>query len=573
MPNGQELYQRDGDEFTPTKVDDIVGSDGNVIEDKSELRQIDLSTLSGCASFVRYFENYVIPKLKDRYLYETDDEGKQIPVNHAFFRNLSYWSKYNRAYNQKVGHLKLAINSTIADSDYSMAQTYSEILKDFNNVANDQIAELGGMTIKDAFFLYNSLVYKNAFSDRGFTRLFETLSFNNDESLITSYQNFLANLDSRQANVGDLDTIFTIDQDGNFDLGEVKGNINDLLKRFAMIPKSAKKFNVAIETDANGASSRMLFVDTFGRQKDGTTPIDIKIPNASDWTLDMPVLGDQKLGGGTTTAYDGNYNLEHQYYYNSKTVTQEVINTLSAKLGLKVGSDESADVIVLKDGMLPNTWGEYQEDPSKFAITFKNWDDYYKTKRAAGFIHNGKVYINMNNVKPDTAMHEILHLFCAGLKFNKDNAVKDLYYNTMNEVVEYYRTKQIGRYKELISAYGGNTADFKEELLIDYMTSIFSSKFKKNFGTQKFTSDIKSEVINIINQIFETDLKEEIDLKKLGNTHIGDFIVAFSSKLVDNDTNDLTSNIILSQKLKTIKQILMDNAEKADKKSKIIYNC
>lgn len=573
LPNGQKFYTKEGDQFTESTSDDIISATGEVIEDNSELRQIDLGTLSGCASFVRYFETYVVPKLKDRYLYEIDDEGKQVLVNHAFFRNLSYWSRYNRASNQKIGHLKLAINSTIADSDYSMAQTYSEILKDFNNVANDQIAELGGMTIKDAFFLYNSLVYKNAFSDRGFTRLFETLSFNNDDSLITNYQNFIASLDSRQANVGDLDTIFTIDQDGFFNLGEVTGNIKDLLKRFAMIPKSAKKFNVAIEQDTDGAASRMLFVDTFGREKDGTVPIDIKTPNASDWTLDMPVLGDSKLGGGTTTAYDGNYNLEHQYYYNSKTVTQEVINTLSAKLGLKVGNDESADIILLQDGMLPNTWGEYQENPDKYTITFKNWDDYYKTKRAAGFIHNGKVFINMNNVKPDTAMHEILHLFCAGLKFSKDEATKDLYYNTMNDVVEYYRTQQVGRYKELIAAYGGNTADFKEELLIEYMTSLFSSKFRKAFGTQKFTADIKSEVINIINEIFGTELKEDINLKKLGNTSIGDFVVAFSSKLIDNDSNDLTMNIVMSQKLKTIKQILMDNAEKSDKKSKIIYNC
>ena len=68
-------------------------------------------------------------------------------------------------------------------------------------------------------------------------------------------------------------------------------------------------------------------------------------------------------------------------------------------------------------------------------------------------------------------------------------------------------------------------------------------------------------------------VSEDINIKKLGDTRLSDFLQAFNSKLFDTDGNNLLANMKLDQELKTIKRILIKNSEDPTKNSKIEYNC
>ena len=285
LPTNQEYYAYDINNYQydlfPNKR---VSENGGEIADP-EKRRINLSTFAGCASFVRYFENTLIPELSRRY-----------GMEHAFFRNLTNGFKFSKTYSQKIHHTKLAVNAMIADSNSSLGATYSNILQDFNNIASDPVTEFTiikdgqetNPTLQDVLFLYNTLVYKNAFTESGFTRLFESVVFNDDNSLINNYQEYLANLDSNIEDTGSVDQDkLIIDEDGTFEWGILKGNINDLLTRLAFDEKSAKNFNIKLERDEEGAVTRLEFRDMFNnpvRLEDGSEKegLDIAIPNAND---------------------------------------------------------------------------------------------------------------------------------------------------------------------------------------------------------------------------------------------------------------------------------------------------
>ena len=50
-------------------------------------------------------------------------------------------------------------------------------------------------------------------------------------------------------------------------------------------------------------------------------------------------------------------------------------------------------------------------------------------------------------------------------------------------------------------------------------------------------------------------------------------MLVFKSKLFDEDADEMMNKAFLSEKLKTIKRILINNSFKEDKGSKIIYDC
>ena len=582
LPANQEYYAYDINntsyELFPNKK---VSENGGEIADP-EKRRINLSTFAGCASFVRYFENTLIPELSRRY-----------GMDHAFFRNLTNGFQFSRTHNQKIHHTKLTVNAMLADSNSSLGATYSNILQDFNNIATDPVTEFTiikdgqetNPTLQDVLFLYNTLVYKNAFTESGFTRLFESVVFNDDNSLINNYQEYLANLDSNIEDTGSVDQDkLIIDKDGTFEWGILKGNINDLLTRLAFDEKSTKDFNIKLERDEEGAVTRLEFRDMFGnpiRLEDGSEKegLDIAVPNANDWTLWMPRMGASfdETGGSISGTPNENYNIQesNRYRFNSKTVIQEVTYQIANRFGLKVGTNPREDhIIYINDKTIPS-WTDYNLDPNSSIIQFRNREDWERTSRAKGFVHNGKVFLNTDRMGVDTAMHEILHVVSACMKFNENSELRKKYYNALESITEFYRTKNRPIYTSILRSYNGNSknSDFKEELFIHYLTNRFSDNFRKQFGNQRFTDDIEGDISTILNEIFKVDLPEDVNLSNAANTSVNDFMLVFKSKLFDEDANEMMNRALLSEKLKTIKRILIHNSFKEDENNKIIYDC
>ena len=231
-------------------------------------------------------------------------------------------------------------------------------------------------------------------------------------------------------------------------------------------------------------------------------------------------------------------------------------------------------IIYINDKTIPR-WTDYNLDPNSSIIQFRNREDWERTSRAKGFVHNGKVFLNTDRMGVDTAMHEILHVVSACMKFNENSELRKKYYNALESITEFYRTKNRPIYTSILRSYNGNSknSDFKEELFIHYLTNRFSDNFRKQFGNQRFTDDIEGEISTILNNIFETNLPEDVNLSKVANTSINDFMLVFKSKLFDEDANEMMNKALLSEKLKTIKRILINNSFKEDANNKIIYDC
>ena len=215
---------------------------------------------------------------------------------------------------------------------------------------------------------------------------------------------------------------------------------NDLLIRLAFDEKSARNFNIKLERDEEGAVTRLEFRDMFNnpvRLEDGSEKegLDIAIPNANDWTLGMPRMGASfdETGGSISGIPNENYNIQksNRYRFNSKTVIREVTNQIADRFGLKVGTNPREDHIVyINDETIPS-WTDYNLDPNSSIIQFRNREDWEKTSRAKGFVHNGKVFLNTDRMGVDTAMHEILHVVSACMKFNNNSELRKKYYNAI----------------------------------------------------------------------------------------------------------------------------------------------
>ena len=565
IPSNQDFYDNGNLVYIKDDIDD----NGNVIHDHSDARKINLNTFSGQASFIRYFENTLFDILKQRY---ANDEDKK-----AFLNNVVASPDFSSVYNQKTHHLKLSINSMLADKNQGLKTIYSEILKAFNNLSTEKIPELNNMTFGDALFIYNSLVYKNAFTEKGFTRLFESLIFD-ENSIINSYVSFLSDLDSNTIDTGsanDLDSDLEINDNGTFTWGMIRGNINDFLRRLAFNQVSANKFGVSLNKDSEKSISELAFQDMFGRPTKNEYGMDkpsiyIGVSNANDWTSEMPCMTQDFEDA--TFSYGENYNQSNCYRWNSEVVIRTVIDTLADRLNLTFGDNSDSDIVLFDSNKLPS-WAEYNNGVES-PISYKSFSDYMRVMRSSAFINNGKIFINTNKMNVDTTVHELMHIFCANLKFNKNEDIVKLYYDAIDAANNLYKTKMRKEYVEMREQYNGDYgSDFKEELLVKLMSDQFTHSFKNSFGSQKWVDDIKSEIVNTINQIFASNVKEDINVKKLGDTRLADFLQAFNSKLFDTDGNNLLANMQLDQEMKTIKRILINNAEDPTKNSKIEYNC
>lgn len=559
IPLGEEFYYKK----YPYSNFEITTCDEGIIADKANV--IKLNTFEGQASFVRYFENSLIDILKKRY--KDNDAFK------AFFNNISIAPKLNKTHNQTTNHLKLTINSMIADKNVELSIIYSDILKAFTKLANEQIPELNGMTFGDALFLYNTLVYKNGYTQQGFTRLIEGAVNSSANNLVTSYSNFITYADAEgiEHNM-DYDNL-RIEDNGQFKWGDFEGNIFDLLRKLAFDSKSARKFNIQLTRGEDGAISELTFADSFGNTISGKPePIAIGVINANDWTSEMPCLATH-FNGAYKANYAGDYNVKQCFRWNSGTIIRGVIDVMANKLGLTVGKNEDNDIVIFDDRELPS-YAKYQEDPDACSIKYRSFNDWIRIKNSSAFLDNGKVYINVHRASVDTTVHELMHLFCAGLKFNKDESLRNLYYDSLDSVVDLYKTKMRKEYREMQEKYNEDVgSDFKEELLVAFMSNQFTTKFKNSFGTQRWVEDLKFEIIKVINEIFGSKVSSNTDTAKLGNTNLSDFMQHFNSNLFNTDKNSLLSDMRLDQEMKTIKRILIKNAEDPTKKSKIEYNC
>ena len=554
------------DENIRTQYFDVIDK-GNIKLVIGENESIPLTTSSGLATFVRVFEQNIIPFLKDTF------------KDNSFVQNIDRGFRNSRTHNIIIRHARMGMDMMQIDASTMTQQQYSDILKGFNKIATEEILlpeialdsndtpiftgkykEKMGITIKDAVFLYNMLVYKGAFSRDAFTRLLESRVGVNDDSFVNSYADYIAKLDAGKLDLGD----GNINENGSINFGVVKANINDLLNRLAFTKNAVNKFGVKLSRDDDGAVSELVFTDDFGHPIEGKESIIVKNADARYFTMDMPVFGNTAvipIEPGLKTTY------EYTHSYNSKEVIAAMNQALISKLGIEdqVSMISKADI---KEAWTKNNNGEEAE------LIIRNKAEYDRLLNAKGFIHNGKIYIVGENMSNDTVLHEALHLVFANMKFSKDPNVRSRYYEMLNNAIRIAK-KNPEAFRQLQSRYATDVAsDFKEEVLVHMISDTFTSKFKERFGGYRVSSDISSFVIENLNDLLETDIPVDIDPAKLGNTKLSDIVLLFNGKSLAYDENPLIKTTVeLSQFLKTMKRKLIEASKDPSKKNNIEYNC
>lgn len=503
---------------------------------------IELNSPEGAATFVKFFETYIVPTLKQKY-------------NNAFVRNLTTGSVLSKTHNVVINHAKLKINTMTADSSPKTQTQYSEILSSFNKIAREEIPGTG-LTVQDAFFIYNTLVYKNGFTENGFTRLMETVQLINKDSLINDYALFVADLDDNTTS-----SIGMIKEDGSFAFGPIKGHINDLLYRLSFLDTANYKFGVTQNKDLFGAITELAFVDLFGNETE-TEPINVVNNYPNDWCLELPLL----TNTDQTSKVEGFASGQKQYSFTSKEVVLAVTDSLIQRFGI------SDKVQYVSRANLKEAW-ERRNDPTYDGIAIKDVKEYLRLKNAKAFLNGGKVYLNLEKMDNATVLHELMHLICAGMKFSDNENVRQTYYKLIKEANEYAK-KNPKFYINMKQAYSEERAsDFKEEVLIEILTDKFKNDFRKSFGGLRFSTNIREYVNSVINNVFETELPVDAKESKVGNTTVNDLTLMFKSGLIDIGSNSIASvNIGLSHKLKTLKRILIQAGENG-KANYIKYDC
>lgn len=175
-----------------------------------------------------------------------------------------------------------------------------------------------------------------------------------------------------------------------------------------------------------------------------------------------------------------------------------------------------------------------------------------------GFIRNGEIYINTDNATPDTKIHELMHLFMGGIRFENPKLYQDLLNIVLQDENIRYKMNQFRHRTEM---------DRAEEVLVEELGKFFAgreSSFSKMSNAQKYELDynirrLLDSVLNgdFSNKIIDSNILYKSTLEKVAklvnsreifNSMTGTMSNSFIHRLLNNYKSDL----LKSGKLKEV---------------------
>ena len=168
---------------------------------EAETTNIQLSTYAGRRSFVEWFENRVIPDLKNGMTKNNEGVYNAEPsdnlMSNEFIRSLQIIIDEDRNTGTRYIKYTLPIKMTASKTldEKIMFDTYAEHFRNLGETTYD------GQSVTDLFYLYNLIVNGNNVNNDSLTRIFES-NFNYvlDFSKIKSHLRFIGDLDYNENN-------------------------------------------------------------------------------------------------------------------------------------------------------------------------------------------------------------------------------------------------------------------------------------------------------------------------------------------------------------------------------------
>lgn len=413
-----------------------------------------------------------------------------------FIKSLEYVSDENKITKRVEHHYRLPINMMTIEDSVKTQAIYDAYLRAFDEI---QHKTKDGIKIADLFFLYNLIVNKDGYGQDSFTRIFENLvSQKNSTTLINSFYDYISQIDADTEGRGKIiDTITRSDV------------ITDIEDRIVTYVKGSK---------INGSSRNITAINsdyTFGA------------PNLSrNWNI---VKNDIFIENTTPIRPIAEVKM------NPQTVRMGILSHLKETLGEE------------KVQYHTSSWFEehFSDDPL--------------VAKASAFIDNGVLYIrsdSSNNIA--ATVHEIAHYLLAGMRFNPDKNIRDLYFNIISKIEPEEYKHLLG--EELITEYESfrTPIDIKEEIFAKMVEMYFSKSVLPKLQIAEDIRTATTKFSQIFNELFGSAInsKEFFGAIKQISTN-ADMFAYFAQNIFALDwMEDTQESIILSQKVADLRNRL-----------------
>lgn len=517
-------------------TDGTISPDGKVKTESG--KSIFLNNIVDLANFKRLMDTYIIPKLIE------DDRF----VDNAFIRSLTqdddarddFTGKSLTGYRLNIPLINLENEKDI--------DNYSKVLYWFNQllytpVPTDYRLAIDGdnieqWTIGNLFFIYNLMCYKDRIGGNSMTRLMEDIiSSNNKGSLPALYYRYLNNLDRN------LEDIYN--DNGEIDSNKFLYDIRDLLYRLSASRSAKSKFDVIPEFNGK----HIFRVNVAGEGIDTITDQRILsdfvfgMPFATKFT-DLSVFKPAKNLNG--------FNKKIEYKYNSLDVFDAFLDAIHSTYG------KDLPIIALEKSEIAEQFKKYTPEQIE------------QLQNSKGFIIDGTIYLNRDKdlFSLDTPIHEIMHFIAAGMKFNSDPNIKNIYYKLLDNVVSRVQNPKTDEERELFDKLNEKykylaASDKSEEFLVTLLSRDFQNRFTDVWGSEKIITKqlLQATVRQVLSKILKDDRIKSWNEPGIdfANVSLESVSRIFANEILTMDPKLHSGNIAVSQEMAELKSFLLEN--------------
>ena len=528
---------------------------GELSENPTAKKYIDVNTADGLATFKWIVENYIVPKLKAKYRGKDENE---------FINGLQSVYAKNASGTDVVEYITLPFGLVNSTKNLELERQLLMYRNGFNTIYKDSLEDIGmpGWTVGDVFYLYNLYVFKDGFSRDSMTRIFEDMivADDNDSTLASEYLNYLLKLDSKIESILEMDRIAELNDEDLSKLNEANSTIdpnatnilNDIRMLLAYQPYASSKFRVRIEKIGDTDVVQMLN-QSYGIAS-GWIGIPVNKLSRSDYKFLLtswnPIV---VKSANISDAVKRRQDEKRWYKVNGQEALRAVVRTIHSRFGSNI------PIQLVTRNFLETEGASWNIDPT-----------------ARGFIRNGMIYVveDAPGVKVSTPIHELMHVWCAALKYG-DAEQKKMYYDLLravdkmsNDSSQPYVYKYFSQLKQQYGQYAVGS-DLQEEMLVAMLEGAFAGRYyellkrgpsKINANSQKKETFNQFEklITKAINDIFDTN--SDLLGRKILNMSVGELIDQFATDLIFVNENALLKTYIpLNQQLANFKRRLVKN--------------
>ena len=203
---------------------------------------------------------------------------------------------------------------------------------------------------------------------------------------------------------------------------------------------------------------------------------------------------------------------------------------------------------------LSNLYGiDIQATSSKKIVSDGLGDVIQNPDNTKAFIYNGKVFVNTDVASTDSKVHELLHIFLGGIKYNPE------YKDTYDKIIS--SAEQLPEYQTMAVNYPNRTrSDVDEEIAVtEYAKYLTGGPSLYDQLPDSDREHIEYEMMNTADAVMEGGYSARSLTKNIGSMTINDLAQSLRSEILNNKSVNGADMALLSRDLLNIKSDMIKN--------------